>query len=114
MSAGATAEAVRKAGVGIYKLTGAAQQAGGEWSVGSAPTGGTQIRATFRLSHPGRVPLGPIEETFQRIIAAHPAIEFRLEYTTADTTQTWDTAAAEDIKETRPPTRFDDGSDRSC
>jgi hypothetical protein len=105
---GTTAEAVRKAGVGVYRLTGAAQEAGGEWAVESSPTGGTQIRASFRLSHPERQPLGPIEETFQRLIAAHPEIEFRLEYTTADTTQTWDTAAAKDFGETRPPTRVDD------
>jgi hypothetical protein len=108
---GGKREAVRKAGVGIYKLTGAAQMAGGDWSVGLTPTGATQVRLSFQMSHPDRPPLGPIEEMYQLLIAGHPETDFRLEYTTQDTTQTWDTAAAEDFGETRLPTRIEDEND---
>lgn len=108
------AEAIRKTGIGIYKLTGAAKGSGGEWSVGLSPKGDTRIRATFQLSHSDRAPLGQVEDVFQALVAGYPEIECRLEHTTEDTTQTWDTAAAEDFGETRPPTRWKDGDNTRC
>jgi hypothetical protein len=53
-----TTRTTRHVGLGLPLVMAAAERAGGEMAVESQPGMGTQIVATFRLSHPDRQPLG--------------------------------------------------------
>jgi len=62
----------KKTGLGIPLLSQAAEQAGGQVTVDSAPGKGTKVAATFCWSHVDRPALGSIADTVLTLIAGHP------------------------------------------
>lgn len=62
----------KKTGLGIPLLTQAAEQAGGNLMVESAPGKGTRVTVTFRWGHVDRPPIGNMAETLLTLIAGHP------------------------------------------
>lgn len=66
----------RRFGLGLALLAQAAKEAEGELRVSSAPGRGTTVRATFRLSHPDRRPLGDLAATLQTLVVGHPEVDF--------------------------------------
>ncbi len=71
-----TTKAGRRTGLGIPLLAQAAREAGGDFSIESAPGVGTLMVATFRLGHPDRMPLGDLRETMAVLACAHPEVDF--------------------------------------
>jgi signal transduction histidine kinase len=74
----------KRVGLGLPFLAQAAEEAGGELEVQSAPGKGTKVIATLGLSHIDRKPLGNIEETLQCLRATHPEVCFRFESVETD------------------------------
>ncbi|HMD85106.1 MAG TPA: ATP-binding protein [Terriglobia bacterium] len=74
----------KRVGLGLPLLAQAAEEAGGELEVQSAPGKGTKVIATLGLSHIDRKPLGNIKETLQCLRATHPEVCFRFESVETD------------------------------
>ena len=70
----------KRVGMGLALLAQAAREAGGGISIDSRPGGGTRIRASFRLSHPDRKPLGDLDGTVDAMRAAHPELALELRH----------------------------------
>jgi hypothetical protein len=65
----------KRTGLGLSLFRAAAEQAGGTFCLGSSETlGGTAARATFRLGHVDRAPLGDLADTLTSIILTHPEV----------------------------------------
>lgn len=71
-----TTRTTRRVGLGIPMFEEAARACDGDLSLESEPGNGTSLRATFRLSHIDRAPLGDIASTLVALIAANPDIRF--------------------------------------
>ena len=70
----------RRTGLGVPMFAQAAREAGGDFNMESRPGGGTRMVATFRLSHPDRMPLGDLPQTMAVLICAHPEVHFVCEH----------------------------------
>ena len=79
----------RRTGLGVPMFAQAAREAGGDFNVESGPAGGTRMVATFRLSHPDRMPLGDLWETMAVLICAHPEVHFVCEHLSDGGTVYW-------------------------
>jgi len=66
----------KKTGLGIPFLSQAAEQAGGNVTVESAPGRGTRVAVTFPWNHVDRPPVGSMAETVLTLIAGHPDREY--------------------------------------
>jgi anti-sigma regulatory factor (Ser/Thr protein kinase) len=77
-----TTKKTRRVGLGLPLLAQAAEATGGRVRLRSAPGRGTKVRATFRLGHIDRQPLGDIAETLAVLIAGHPETEIRYTHVT--------------------------------
>ncbi len=77
-----TTRKTRRVGLGLSLLAQAAREGGGAAEVSSGPGKGTNVRATFRLSHPDCKPMGDIAETMRTLVLAHPEINFVFEQKT--------------------------------
>ena len=66
----------KKTGLGIPFLSQAAEQAGGNITVDSAPGRGTRVAVTFPWNHVDRPPVGSMAETVLTLIAGHPDREY--------------------------------------
>ena len=75
-----TTKTTRKVGLGIPLLAQAASLAGGTLDLESAPGKGTRTKATFRLSHIDRQPLGDLAQTVTILMAGNPATDFSFAY----------------------------------
>jgi hypothetical protein len=71
-----TTKTTRRIGLVLSFLSQAAKASGGRLQIRSAPGRGTKVRATFRLSHMDRPPLGDAAESLVVLIAGHPETEF--------------------------------------
>lgn len=74
-----TSRTTRKVGMGIPLLKQHAEMAEGNFSIQSEPGKGTELKATFRLNHPDRQPLGDLEGVWLMLLASFPGIEWELE-----------------------------------
>ncbi|HEB29864.1 MAG TPA: ATP-binding protein [Spirochaetes bacterium] len=70
----------KKTGLGIPLFAQAAKEAGGILEIQSASDKGTKIKATFKLDHIDKKPLGNMSETMRVLKATHPEVEFIYEY----------------------------------
>jgi K+-sensing histidine kinase KdpD len=86
-----TTKSDKRVGLGLPLLAQASREAGGETRVRAVPGGGTQVRATFSLSHVDRKPLGDIAATLKTLVASHPEVDFRLRYAQRDSETVFDT-----------------------
>ena len=88
-----TTRTTRKVGLGIPFFKMAAELAEGEFSIESEPGVGTVTRASFRIGHIDRMPLGDLAGTMSSLVGPSPDIDFVLELErdgaafTADTRQ---------------------------
>ncbi|HVN58799.1 MAG TPA: ATP-binding protein [Bacteroidales bacterium] len=71
-----TTRSTRKIGLGLPLLKFHSELAGGRTEITSEPGKGTVVKATFRLSHPDRQPLGDIAGVITMLMAANPATGF--------------------------------------
>jgi len=71
-----TTRTTRKTGLGLPLLKYHANLAGGDLNIDSIKGKGTQIKASFSLSHIDRQPLGDIAGVVTILIAANPKISF--------------------------------------
>ncbi len=72
-----TSRTTRKVGLGLPLFREAARAAGGDLSIESVPGRGTTVRATFRMSHIDRAPLGDMAETLALLVVCNPDVRFR-------------------------------------
>jgi C4-dicarboxylate-specific signal transduction histidine kinase len=70
----------KKTGLGIPLFAQAAKDAGGRMEIQSASGKGTKIKATFKLDHIDKKPLGNMDETMRVLKATHPEVDFIYEY----------------------------------
>lgn len=71
-----TTRTTRKVGMGIPFFKLAAESTGGDFTIRSKIGKGTEIKASFRLSHIDRMPLGDINNTIYTLIAFNTNIDF--------------------------------------
>lgn len=69
----------KRTGLGLSLFRAAVEQADGELDMGKSRLGGVSVRATMRLSHIDRQPLGDLAATFSSMVCTNPFVEFRLE-----------------------------------
>jgi nitrogen fixation/metabolism regulation signal transduction histidine kinase len=70
----------KKTGLGIPLFAQAAKEADGNLEIESASNRGTKIKATFKLDHIDKKPLGDMDETVRVLKAAHPEVDFIYRY----------------------------------
>jgi len=75
-----TTKKARRVGLGLPLLAQAARDSEGEFEIQSEPGKGTVVKATFKLSHPDRKPLGDIVSTLETLLTTNPELELRFEY----------------------------------
>jgi len=68
----------KKTGLGLSLFRFRIEQAGGEITLERSPLGGLAVRATFRLAHVDRNPLGDLSSTLSSILATNTQLELRL------------------------------------
>ena len=86
-----TTKTVRRVGLGIPLLTDAAQRANGKLKLKSAKGKGTNVTATFQLSHLDRQPIGNITTTLVALIAGNSHVDFIYKHRHNDRQFTLDT-----------------------
>jgi hypothetical protein len=92
-----TTRKTRRVGLGLSLLAQAARESGGAMDISSRPGKGTNIKATFRLSHPDCKPMGDIAETVRTLVVAHPEIHFVFEQKTNDSIYRFDSREIKEI-----------------
>jgi hypothetical protein len=75
-----TTKPTRRTGLGVPMFAQATREAGGGFSIESAPGTGTRMVATFGLGHPDRMPLGDLRETMAVLAGTHPEVDFACEH----------------------------------
>jgi hypothetical protein len=71
----------KKVGLGVPLLKGTAETTGGSFHISSVVGKGTEILASFDLSHPDLPPLGNIRDTIFVLVVGNPDIDFRFHVT---------------------------------
>lgn len=79
-----TTRTTRGVGLGLPFLKMAAEMAGGDFAIDSAPGRGTEVRAGFALSHIDLAPLGDIGQTLAMLAAANPECDLLFTATVAN------------------------------
>ncbi len=74
----ATTRTTRKVGLGLPLFKESSEMAGGEFRISSVKNEGTQVSASFKISHIDRLPLGDVAETMAGVIMAYPQIQWVL------------------------------------
>ncbi len=87
----------KKVGLGISLLKYHAELAGGSFYIKSELNKGTEIKATFQLSHIDRQPIGDIAGTIILLITSHTNINFIYNHQTDFGNFTLDTKEIKDI-----------------
>lgn len=75
-----TSRTTRNVGLGIPFFEYAANAAGGTFLIHSTPGEGTEITATFVLSHIDRMPLGDMASTIHSLVTLNTEIDFHYTY----------------------------------
>lgn len=86
-----TTRTTRRVGLGLSLLAQAARETDGNLELDSRNGEGTTVRASFRLSHPDRKPMGDILETIRTLVIGHPEIDFMYEHKKNDSIYRFDT-----------------------
>jgi signal transduction histidine kinase len=86
-----TTRTTRRVGLGLSLLAQAARETDGNLELDSRNGEGTTVRASFRLSHPDRKPIGDILETIRTLVIGHPEIDFMYEHKKNDSIYRFDT-----------------------
>lgn len=75
-----TSRTTRKVGLGIPMFKVGAEMCDGSFELHSAVGRGTDVKATYRLSHLDRPPLGNMGETIIALVACNPNVDFVYKY----------------------------------
>ncbi len=86
-----TKKSGKKVGMGLSLLAEAARRCGGELYVDSGLGSGTQVTATFGLTHIDRQPLGDIVSTMIVLVIGNPDVEFHFNYRRDQEKFSWST-----------------------
>ncbi len=70
----------RKVGLGVPLLKGTAETTDGAFSLTSEPGKGTEVTASFRLTHPDVPVLGNLKDTVLVLIVGNPEVDFVFTY----------------------------------
>ena len=68
----------KKTGLGLSLFRFRIEQAGGELALERSSLGGLAVRATLRLTHVDRNPIGDLASTISSVVAANPQLELSL------------------------------------
>lgn len=79
-----TTRTTRRVGLGVPFFREAALATGGNFEINSEPGIGTNVHATFGLSHIDRMPLGNMVDTMHTLILTNQQIDFRYVYRVED------------------------------
>ena len=72
-----TTKTSKKMGLGLSLFRFRIEQAGGELTLERSRLGGLAVRATLRLGHVDRSPLGDVASTLSSVVATNPEVELR-------------------------------------
>ena len=73
-----TTKSHKHVGLGLSLLQAAAEQSGGNMTIGPSPElGGVRVDVRMSLSHIDRPPIGNLAATISTMVSAHPKVEFR-------------------------------------
>lgn len=86
-----TSRDTRKVGLGIPFFKEGAEGCGGSFYLSSAPGVGTEIGASYGLSHIDRPPLGDMAETMLTLCVCNETVDFVLRYARGETIFLFDT-----------------------
>ena len=75
-----TSKKGKRTGLGLPLLAQSTEEAGGNLKIKSLEGKGTNVIATFKLSHIDRKPFGNLDETMRCLKATHPEVNFHFEY----------------------------------
>lgn len=92
-----TTRTTRKVGLGVPFFKQAALSTDGDFSIESKLGAGTLVRASFRLSHIDRMPLGDITSTIHTLITFNTQTDFLYTYTYNDESFSLDTREFKNI-----------------
>jgi hypothetical protein len=65
----------KRVGLGLSLFRASAEQAGGTFALERSALGGACVRATLRLSHVDRQPLGDLAATMSSVVCTNPGLE---------------------------------------
>lgn len=108
-----TTRTTRKVGMGIPLFRLAAQQTGGEFSIGSThidvdeKNHGTEVHAVFNKTHIDFTPLGDIISTITTLIQGHPNVDFLFSHARGDGCVSLDTREMRRVLEDIPLDSFE-------
>jgi len=86
-----TTRTTRKVGLGIPLFAQAAESCGGELKIFSEKGKGTEVVATFKLSHIDRAPIGSMADTMVSLIVLCPGVDYVYRHCVGDREFTLDT-----------------------
>jgi hypothetical protein len=90
-----TTRNTRRIGLGLPLLKEAAEMANGKLEIRSIPNVGTNIRATFQLSHIDRKPFGDMAETITALLAREHQVKVQYRHSRGGRTVTFDSEHVE-------------------
>ncbi|MGE5585441.1 MAG: ATP-binding protein [Bacillota bacterium] len=99
-----TTRSTRRVGLGLPLFREAARAAGGDLHVESRPDQGTRVRATFKMSHIDRAPLGDMAQTVALLVVCNPDVRFRYRHTRGHVEFSFDSAEFRNMLGDIPPT----------
>jgi signal transduction histidine kinase len=70
-----TTKADKRTGLGLSLFRATAEQAGGALAIGQSALGGVEVRATMRLGHVDRMPLGDLAATLSSVVCTNPQLD---------------------------------------
>jgi len=70
-----TTKSGKRIGLGLSLLRAASEQAGGHLILAQSRLGGLAVKATMRLSHVDRTPLGDLAATFSSVVCTNPGLD---------------------------------------
>ena len=70
----------KRTGLGLSLFRAAAEQAGGRLTLSKSGLGGVAVRATMRLSHIDRSPLGDLAATLSSVACTNPDVDLRCRF----------------------------------
>ena len=75
-----TTKESKRTGLGLSLFQAAAERAGGQLTLGKSALGGLAVKATMRLNHLDRAPLGDLAATISSVVCTNPQIDLRCRF----------------------------------
>jgi anti-sigma regulatory factor (Ser/Thr protein kinase) len=98
-----TTKSGSRTGLGLSLFRERTEQAGGKLTLGRSELGGLAVKATMKLTHVDRCPLGDLAATFSSVVCTNPQLDLRCRVCFED--RQCDMWVSEVAKEVSPPDR---------